>query len=178
MNVFSATQTIRPLCQAEGVSGLVNGGGWICTLSYWNRSRETELEICQPAELPFFLISLGEIIQQSLTRVFLQINNAINWIYSKHLTPDVLCIRFPPLWWNILAFECLTGVMLALRRWMTHKSHICFWFEAMTMWISITSISYNRAKLMEEISLEDIYKTMRMCARSTFSSHNYSLINH
>lgn len=37
----------------------------------------------QPAEFLFFfflVISLGEIIQQSLTRLFLQINNAINWI--------------------------------------------------------------------------------------------------
>lgn len=36
----------------------------------------------QPAEsfFFFFVISRGEIIQQSLTRLFLQINNAINWI--------------------------------------------------------------------------------------------------
>lgn len=69
----------------------------------------------QPAEsfFFFFLISLGEIIQQSLTRLFLQINNAINWIYSTQLTPDVPCIGLPLLRWNVLVFECLSGDRLA-----------------------------------------------------------------
>lgn len=99
-----------PVPRAEGVSGLVNGGGWICTLSYWHGSRETELEICS---LQNFLISLGEIIQQSLTRLFLQINNAINWIYSTQLTPDVQCIGLLLLRWNVLVLECLSEDRLA-----------------------------------------------------------------
>lgn len=50
----------------------------------------------QAAEFPFFPISLGEVIQQSLTHPFLQINNTINWIYSAVLTPDVARFRLPP----------------------------------------------------------------------------------
>jgi len=35
-------------------AGMVNGGGWICTLSYWHRSRETKLEICSLQNSFFF----------------------------------------------------------------------------------------------------------------------------
>lgn len=90
----------------------------------------------QPAEFLFSQISLGEVIQQSLTLPFLQINNTINWIYSAVLTPDVLRFRLPPLRLKILLSECLLVCRehtACIRRGMTHKSHICSWFEAMTM---------------------------------------------
>lgn len=89
----------------------------------------------QPAEFLFSPISLGEVIQQSLTHPFLQINNTINWIYFAVLTPDVR-FRLPPLRLKILPSECLSvrrEHTACIRRGMTHKSHICSWFEAMTM---------------------------------------------
>lgn len=122
----------------------------------------------QPAEFLFFFPWLAQV------RLF-----SSHWhVYSYKLTMQLIgftlhswhqMCRVASVEMNRTAVWVSVRNKACIRRWMTHKYHICFWFEAMTMWISITSISYNGAKLMEKISLEDIYKAVRLCTRSTFS---------
>lgn len=133
----------------------------------------------QPAEFPFFsLISLGEIIQQSLTRLFLQINNAINWIYSTHLTPDVLCIRLPLLRWNVLAFECLSGVRLASGGGWRINLTFGFGLRRWQCEFQLPASAIIERNWWRKSHWKTFTRLWECALKVHFLSHNYSLINH
>lgn len=153
---------------------------WICTLSHWHSDPKRPSWIFAACRIPFFssLIILGEIIQQSLTHLFLQINNAINWILSAQFTPDVLYIRLLLLRWKVLVFEHLSGVRLASGAGWRINLTFAFGLRRWQCEFQLPASAIIERSWWRKSHWKTFRRLWECALEVPFLSHNYSLINH